>query len=492
MHRTFRTIFVIIILIAYPCLMPVQSWATVFFNPGPDQIHEIKLTIHLRGVYESKISLMTQSGGSQIIQPIITREPVKNGETVVMAVPGQYLPGEFVLRFDYKQEITSTPYPSEKSFIINQQDIELWVHPLFSNNPDSTYYQAGETENTVLAKFLAENYAQKQTLGLLQNFLMNYDDNKSEFYRQGIVEYEKRRKAHNEWIGDQVNEYRDLFAATVFRFQFVPEINWKGDQSDRKQSFKDHYFDYMDFKDTLLINFPDFKSWMDQYVNLYGEDATTDKLRDSLFTLAGYRAIEKAKTGHPKVYGWMVDYFFKGYESFNIQPGITMLAPYLDDPKCLTSKRQAILKRLEGMKTLVPGSLAPDFSFTDDSGKKVMFQSYDTGSPYKLVLFWSADCPHCTELVSKLYKWFLEPGNSQKLHVFAISLDETETELAAWEEFKPKLTGWQHILANGGVNSPEATSYFILATPVMVLVDSRTNAIVALPENADQLDKLLK
>ena len=35
------------------------------------------------------------------------------------------------------------------------------------------------------------------------------------------------------------------------------------------------------------------------------------------------------------------------------------------------------------------------------------------------------------------------------------------------------LPGWKHILTNGGVNSPEANSYFILATPVMVLVDAR-------------------
>ena len=121
----------------------------------------------------------------------------------------------------------------------------------------------------------------------------------------------------------------------------------------------------------------------------------------------GKAAIEKAKTGHPKVYGWMVDYFYKGYESFNIEPGIAMLAPYLDDPNCLTSKKQAIMKRLEGMKTLLPGTIAPDFSFTDDSGNSVNLQGYKTGTPYKLVLFWSADCPHCMELVNKLYTWWI-------------------------------------------------------------------------------------
>jgi cytochrome oxidase Cu insertion factor (SCO1/SenC/PrrC family) len=188
----------------------------------------------------------------------------------------------------------------------------------------------------------------------------------------------------------------------------------------------------------------------------------------------------------------MVDYFYKGYESFNIQPGIAMLAPYLDDPNCLTTKRQAILKRLEGMKTLVPGTIAPDFTFTDESGRQVSFQAYQPATPYKLILFWSADCPHCMDLTGKLYNWWTQPGNENKIEVFAVSLDDTETEVAEYQKVIPRFTGWKHILTKGGVNSPEANSYFILATPVMVLVNSKTNEIVTMPENLGQLEEALK
>jgi peroxiredoxin len=283
-----------------------------------------------------------------------------------------------------------------------------------------------------------------------------------------------------------------LFVSTLYNFQYVPAISWEGNETERKHSFREHYFDNIDFNDSLLIRSRDLKSWMDQYVNLYGEEVTTNELRDSLFTVAGRTAIEKAKTGHPKVYGWMVDYFYKGYESFGIQPGIAMLAPYLDDPNCLTSKRQAILKRLEGMKTIVPGTLAPDFTFTDESGKSASFQSYHPETPYKMVLFWSADCSHCMELVHKLYTWWQKPGNAQKLTVFALSLDETETEIAEYDKVLPILEGWKHVLTQGGVNSPEAGSYYILATPVMIVVNSLTNEIVSMPENIEQMESALK
>jgi peroxiredoxin len=484
--------FTLIAIIAFSVLIPVMAKARVPGNATPADIHNITLTIHLRGVYESKISLMTTMGANNLIQTILTKESVKNGETAAFSVPAEYLPGEFVLRFDYKENMTSTPYPSEKNFVINQQDLELWVHPLFSNNADSTWFQKDEKENAALGSFMKENFAQKEKLGLLQNFLMNYDDIQSAFYQEGIDEYEKRRIVHNKWISDQKAEYIDLFVSCLFNFQYVPAISWTGSESDRKQSFRSHYFDNIDFNDSLLIRTRDLKSWMDQYVNLYGEEATTNELRDSLFTLAGKTSIEKARTGHPKVYGWMVDYFYKGYESFNIEPGIAMLAPYLDDPNCLTTKRQAILKRVEGMKTLLPGTIAPDFSLTDDSGNKVSFQSYKTETPYKLVLFWSADCPHCKEMVNKLYTWWQQPANGKRLTVFAISLDETETELAEYQESLLLLSGWKHILATGGVNSPEANSYFILATPVMVLVNSQTNEIVSMPANVDQLESDLK
>jgi hypothetical protein len=461
-------------------------------KPDPAGIHTVSLTIHLRGVYSSKISLMTQKGGSALIQDILVKESVANGDTCTFIVPALYLPGEFVLRFDYKEEETSTPYPSEKSFILNQQDMELWVSPIFCNNADSTKWQDGESENTAMGKFMAENFKQKEKLGLLQNFLLNYDDNASDFYQEGIVEYEKRRQAHNQWITEQVKNERNLFVSTLFFFQYVPAISWNGDEADRRQSYKENYFEFVDFNDTLLIRSRDFKSWMDQYVNLYGEDATTNELRDSLFTVAGQRAVEKAKAGHPKIYGWMVDYFYNGYESFNIQPGIAMLATYLDDPNCLTAKRQAILKRVEGMKTLVPGSVAPEISYTDPTGLNVSLLGSQTKAQYKLVLFWSADCPHCMELVNKLYTFWQKPGSKDKMTIFAVSLDETETEIAEWDKAIRLLPGWNHYRAEGGVNSPEAASYFILATPVMVVVDAKTNQIVSMPETVEQLEKELK
>jgi len=358
---------------------------------------------------------------------------------------------------------------------------------MFCNNPDSSYFQDGERENSAFSRFMAENNRLKEKLGVLQNFLMGYDDTKSDFYREGIKEYEKRREDYNKWLVARKVQDKEYFVSNLYDFQFIPEIPWEGSETERLNNLIDNYFDGTDFQDSLMIRSSDINKWMDNYVNLYGQQVTSMELRDSLFSLAGKRAIEKAKTGHPKVYGWMVDYFYRGYETNGIDAGMKVLAPYLDDPRCLTSKRQEIERRLKGIATLVAGTKAPDISLTDDQGGLFNLYDYGVAGNYILVLFWSADCPHCEEMTEILYPWWLQEEIRKNLTVIAISLDETETEMAAWKQKTKQYTGWKHLNAPEGVRSKVASDYYILATPEMFLLDATTRQIIANPKSMVEL-----
>jgi len=451
---------------------------------------DITIKIHLRGLYESKISLLPLAGPNAL-KPVLSVEGVKNGETATHKFPDENLPGEFVLRFDYKEKESSTPYPSEKRIIAGNQNLELWVHPIFCNNPDSTWFQEDEKENKAFLNFSIENTRQKQMIGLLQNLLLNYDDPSSPFYRECIEEYEKRRISSNQWIDEQIMLNNTLFASKMFGFQKIPEIDWKGSEAERKQSLQDNYFNEMDFNEPLILKTTNMKEWMDGYVNLYGEQAKSVPMRDSLFTLAGKNAIEKAKNGDPLVYGWMVDYFFKGYESFNIEKGIKMLETYMNDPDCLTTKRQEINRRLEGMKTLIQGTTAPDIILLDSENKPFILSSLHNKKDI-LVLFWSADCVHCKEMTGKLYELYQKPEVKQKIDIVAVSIDETDTEIQAWREKIGEMNGWIHLRAEEGVRSKVARDYFILSVPVMILIDAETKKIIGLPDDTRQLERLLK
>jgi hypothetical protein len=56
------------------------------------------------------------------------------------------------------------------------------------------------------------------------------------------------------------------------------------------------------------------------------------------------------------------------------------------------------------------------------------------------------------------------------------------------------LAGWQHLRAAEGVNSKAAADYFVLATPVMIILDAKMKQIISLPsgfsELKSQIDKL--
>jgi len=455
------------------------------------QVKATKLTIHLRGVSESKISLlgMTPSG---LMKPFTEHEKVLNGQTVEFAVPADKLPGEFVIRFDYKEKKESTPYPSEKYFLISDQDLELWVSPVYCNNPDSTWFQEDEKENQAYWIFMNENGKRKEKLGLLQQFLMAYDDTGSEFYQSGIREYETRRKAYNDWLGNKETDDRKLFASSLYRFNYVPQIPWEGSEEERLISLINHYFDGMDLGNPSIIRTTRMNDWMNAFVNLHVQMATTVALRDSLFPAAARTAIEKARKGHPDVYGWMVDYFYRGFESNNIPAGMKVLQAYLDDPNCKTSKRKEIERRLQGMTTLVAGKKAPDIQLKDRNGNLFSLYDFHPETSYILLLFWSADCSHCVETADAIYPWSLQPDIRKKLSVVAVSLDETETELKAWEKKRPLLSEWNHLLAPEGVRSTVANDYYILATPVMVILDVRSKEIISLPNTLSDLQKALR
>jgi cytochrome oxidase Cu insertion factor (SCO1/SenC/PrrC family) len=370
--------------------------------------------------------------------------------------------------------------------------LELWVSPVYCNNADSTWFQPNEKENSTFVEFSKANGKQKEKLGLLQNFLMNYDETKSKLFKEGTKEYEQRRQTYNQWLKDRTTQDRALFVSTLYGFQYVPQIPFEGSETDRIYNLINHYFDGMDFNDSLLIKTSEINKWMDGYVNLYGQLSTTAALRDSLFPLAGKTAIEKAKTGHPKVYGWMVDYFYNGYESNAIDAGMKILEPYLNDPNCLTSKRQEIARRLKGMETLVAGTKAPDIALTDPEGKRFKLYEYQPKRKYILVLFWSADCSHCVETVDAVYPWLQQTENKAKVSVVAISLDETDTEIKKWDQKIVSLGGWKNLRGEAGVRSKVANDYFILATPVMVLLDSETKEIVAMPNTPQELKAAVK
>lgn len=450
---------------------------------------QVNLQVTLLGIPESKMAVYSIAESKNNL--IKDFSSIKKDQTVDIAIQQQYLPGEFILYFEYGYNPeTGKAYSNDKMIIINDSDVEFFANPIFINNPDSSYFGVNDIENKVLAEFATKTLKTMEMLDILKTFLFEYDDKDSDVYKAGVKEFKKRQNEHNNLIDSQLSKHKDLFCSNMFYFYYVEDIDFLATQSGRQQSIIDNYFNRFDFSNKQILRVSYLKNWMDNYVNQYVELATSYEMIGDLFVFAGKNAIEKSKSGDPYVYGWMVDYFFNGYESMNIEQGISMLEPYINDPNCMTYKRTEINRRIIGIENLKAGSIAPDFSFKDNSGNEKTFQTYQSKSRYKLVLFWSADCEHCHAIIDKLYKWQIK--NTNELEVFALSLDESDTEIPKWEIEKEKLKGWVHILTAGGINSTEANAYFVLSTPSMFLVDAKTNKIVAIPMSFEEILENIK
>ncbi len=441
------------------------------------------VSVHLRGVPVANISLMPLTGVSAY-KPIKVYDQIKGGQSVVFSINKNMIPGDFRLQFEYIDLKSGQPTSSEQRVFVNKQNVSLNINPMFTNVSDSIIIARTDKENIVYQNFIAKNQSFKENLGLIQLVLTKYDDKTSDFYKTGINEYKKKSKQHTDWIDQQIAKHKDLFVSHAFIFQKMPYTDFTLDNKARKNAMLENYIDIIDYKDTFIIHTFDYRLWLDNYVNMHLDRHFSFAQTDSALTMAGKKIIEKSKAGHPVVYGRMIDYFFEGYESMGLEVGIKMLSEYANDPKCIATKKHSILKRIEGLEHIKIGTIAPNFSITDIENNVLNFHNFGKLKPFKLLMIWSADCEHCQDIIKQLYPYYSNTPVNSKFDVLAVSIDATETEIPVWENKIKELPKWRHAIEKGGLLSTVAKKYYVVSTPVMVIIDTKTNEIVSLPETA--------
>jgi hypothetical protein len=471
-------------LISSMILFGFFSFHTLSQEPGR------KLIIHLRGVYDANIEVLRLQKKKYDFLPNVSRSGVKGGSTVTLGIPAKELPGQFTVQFKYRLKESDYPYPAQRTLFIGNQDVEIWISPIYGNNPDSTWFAKGETENNTYEAFMNENSKRRGKVNLLQMLLLQYDDTDSELYRVAQHEYDKRRNEYNNWVTAMTQKHSELFVGRLFQFQYIPAFSFTGTEKERTQSLIDHYFEGINLNDELLAGTRDFNDWLTMYVNL-NNDMYTDKAQaDTMLVKAARRLVEHARqTASPKVYGFVVDYFYTGFETYDMPEGVKMLDAYAQDPRCLTTKRLEIQRRLAGLEALKIDAPAPEIAVKDTTGNDFSLHGYRGKTSRKLLLFWSADCAHCMQLVQELKTWC--DNHPAMIDVIAMSLDQTDTEVAKWNENIKQLTGWVHLRAPEGINSKVAYDYAVLATPYMYLISATKNTIIGIPDDIPQLNAMV-
>lgn len=421
----------------------------------------------------SENSLIISYWENGFVRPLEVENNHQNN-SCIYNIPSENLPCQLTIEF---KPIDSNVRPRVLNVFMTNKDLHLAI-PDWNNKPN----WHGDMENLANEIFIGKCMAKKQQLQVLQNFLANYSED-DELSKQASITYSEKRDAYNQWVNQQRTENSNLWVSRVWKNQLIAGADISSDKEENVQEVIDHTFDLEDFTDTTLLN-------TDYYLNLINNYMSMNEMlvqlkglnRESYMTEAGRKLVELASAGHPRLYGWVVDYLFTNYERYSLHGGIAMLKEQMNKPNCLTSKKQEINRRLAGIKSLIPGKKAQLLQLTNVLGESVNLFNHE--DKLALLFFYESGCGHCSKSIGALKKWQAVTDVSSQLSIHTISLDD---DFETWKEYHNQHAfEWADFHAPDGINGQAAKDYALLSTPSMIVL-GKENVIEAVPKSIVEL-----
>jgi len=159
------------------------------------------------------------------------------------------------------------------------------------------------------------------------------------------------------------------------------------------------------------------------------------------------------------------------------------------DPKLgMLPSVTAIKERIEKLKSLEVGRIAPDFTMNDPDGNPVTFSDIYSQNELTLIDFWAAWCGPCRRENPNIVAVFNKYKDSG-FTVFGVSLDrDRQAWLKAIED--DKLT-WTHVSDLGYWNNAAARLYAVNSIPASLIID-RNGVIKAKDKRGEELGKTIE
>lgn len=154
---------------------------------------------------------------------------------------------------------------------------------------------------------------------------------------------------------------------------------------------------------------------------------------------------------------------------------------FMDKVDKLTCEVLPELKNKAKMyKSVQIGKTAPEIHFNELAYGKYAKLS-DIPAQYKILMFWSSNCPHCRKELSAINQRYKELKD-KKGEFIGVSLDRDESELTPYL----KDIQWYNYCDFKGYTSPPIRNYAIVGTPTFFLID-RDNKILLVANGFDEV-----
>ena len=354
------------------------------------------------------------------------------------------------------------------------------------SDPDAQVQVIESIENLIYYDYVSLKGMNLYKLDLL-NPVLQYYPRDDDFYIEALA----KAKLLQKQVIDRADELTEENPGTLVA-HFIPAdkpvfAEPELDADLQKQYIKLHYFDNTDFTDTLLMYSNILTSRIVQYLSLYQEPGLTQEQMENRLLIAVDTVLEKAFVDQ-QVYEYIIDFLISGFDAIGFERGLEHIAAQnMLNELCVNTDRKAELEnKMELIKKLAIGKIAPDFATTDLNGNSIKLS--EIKSAKTVLFFWASWCPHCEDMLPELKK-FYNSSSPEKLQIIGISIDEIKEDLE--KAIKEHELEWINIGELKGWDGPIVDEYGIVATPSLFVLD-KNKKIVAKPRNIEEMKQALK
>ena len=377
---------------------------------------------------------------------------IKNG-AFTMTLPENAEPGTYRLVYAVPQE--------EYNFDIiynGKEDI------IFNFNSDDGASFKSSTENTILNEYEAAIATAEQ------NFISYYtNQEQDEQLYQNLIQEILNKQERYEEKSNGLLAYHFIKANKPYMPTKLESVQ------DYVHHKKEHYFDAIDFNNTVLQSSGFLKDKLANFV-FTALPLTADKvdlkeaeINKNIVLINSH--IEQLSASfkfhiYNDLWNYAVVYGYNSVSDFIYNTYLNELAKETNNVE--------IKNAIEAHNRLRLGEVAPEIIWK--KGTELLKLSGLNGATNYVLVFWSSTCGHCIKELPALHK---ELSGKNKIKVLAIGLeDDTEN----WKQESKNLTNFEHAISLGKWDSEYADLYDIHATPTYFILDNEKR-IIAKPEN---------
>lgn len=417
------------------------------------QIH-----IHIKGIQDTETYLAYHFGNRQYLKD--TTYVDQEGYTVFEG-PERLTPGLYLVVLD--------DHSNFEVLIDRNQHFSIHIDP---DDFVGTARFEGSLQNTAFydyLNFLSEKNKERQELDQeLRD--MGLSPARHQEVREAIEAMDKTVREKQDHI---INRDPDALLAHILLAQRDPELpdpptrpDGQRDTEAMYQIYKEKFFDNIDFSDERLLHTPVYHNRLRIYFN-----NVLIQHPDSIIREAD-RVLDKSRANR-EMFKYTVWFITNNAESSQMM-GMDKLYVHMLENYYLSGevdwieedRLERLKQRLEEMKPLLMGEVAPNISIYDPDGEPVVL--HDIEAEYLVLYFWDSECVFCREATPKLKEAYNQLRD-RGVQVFAVN---TEKDTGKWlQAIADYPQDWIH--GHDIHNKSEfRDKYAIYAIPMIFILDS--------------------